>query len=327
MQRRKFMSAGFGMLAFASGAGWSSVPASSRGDATLPGQRLYRAADLAFGTTVSIQVVHHNEREAREAIDAAFSQARQIDKLLSLYREGSQVHTLNTAGRLENPDPHLLAVLEESMRLSALTKGAFDITVQPLWQAAAGERDPAAALDLVGWRHLDIARDVVRLRQPGMAITLNGIAQGYATDLALAALRTRGIRNALVDIGELASVGRGVDGTDWRVGIDAQGASSTAKGARMDGRCIATSGEVTSMGIGNDMRRHIYDPATGQPAAALSSVSVAAPTAMLADGLSTALMVLGKARGMQLVRQLPGVDALFIDKRGKASWSAGFPFA
>ncbi|MGE5648804.1 MAG: FAD:protein FMN transferase [Bacillota bacterium] len=326
MQRRKFLSAGIGALAAgAFRSSRASAPgAFESGPELAPGRRLFRGADLAFGTTVTIQLVHDSERDARLAIEDAFRAARNIDCLLSIYRPGSQVYELNRAGSVLRPDPHLLTVLSESRRLAQLSGGAFDITVQPLWFAAAAGGDRRTALALVGGR-LQFDRHQVRLPRAGMSITLNGIAQGYATDLALDALRARGIRDALVDIGEFSGIGRRTPQQPWRIGIQDPRHRDRLLGTMpLEARSLATSGDYETTFSADFSRHHIVDPASGESPPELASVTVAAPSAMLADGLSTALMVLGTERGMRLVRELLGVDALFVDKAGARRQSEGF---
>ncbi|QDZ29312.1 FAD:protein FMN transferase [Noviherbaspirillum sp. UKPF54] len=326
MQRRKFLSAGIGALAAgAFRSSRASAPGAFESGLELaPGRRLFRGADLAFGTTVTIQLVHDSERDARLAIEDAFCAARNIDRLLSIYRPGSQVYELNRTGSLLRPDPHLLTVLSESRRLAQLSGGAFDITVQPLWFAAAAGGDRRAALALVGGS-LQFDRHQVRLPRAGMSITLNGIAQGYATDLALDALRARGIRDALVDIGEFSGIGRRTPQQPWRIGIQDPRHRDRLLGTMpLEARSLATSGDYETTFSADFSRHHIVDPASGESPPELASVTVAAPSAMLADGLSTALMVLGTERGLRLVRELPGVDALFVDKAGARRQSEGF---
>lgn len=330
MHRRKFMSAGAGLLAYAAGAGWFGMPQSSNivdSDIQKIGQRLYRSADLAFGTTVTIQLVHDDERGAHAAIRDAFEQARAVDRLLSVYRDDSQVGKLNRTGRLDAPDPHLMMVIREAQRLSQLTQGAFDITVQPMWLASAGKMDREVARALVGWRDMLISEREVHLARHGMAITLNGIAQGYATDLAMAAIRSHGIAHALVDIGEFRASGGPSTERAWHVGIaDPRALQHVLRRVALEQRSLATSGDYETTFSHDFSRHHIVDPATGNSPTELASVTVAAPTALLADGLSTALMVMGMSKGLELVSRLPGVDALFIDKQGRQRWSATFPF-
>jgi len=211
MQRRTFLSAAMG-LGTAGALGWGLLRPAAGELARGPRARLrmHAGADLAFGTEISVRVLHDDARVAELAIADALAQARTVDALMSIYRPGSQVHTLNRDGCLAQPSPHLLAVLKEAARLSALSDGAFDITVQPLWDLARQGRDGAPALSLIGWRRISADASGVILR-PGMAITLNGIAQGYALDLARAALAARGIRHALIDTGEFGALGQGLD--------------------------------------------------------------------------------------------------------------------
>ncbi|WP_225869915.1 FAD:protein FMN transferase [Glaciimonas sp. PCH181] len=331
MRRRTFISASVG-AALSTLAGWQFLPshvkagAFTRSDILPSGQRLYSGADLAFGTTIGIQVLHHDQRQAELAIQDAIHEAKKIDMLMSIYSADSQVFQLNRDGRLAHPDPHLLVVLAEAQRLSALTDGAFDITVQPLWvkfsTAAASNTLPSAAevaqaKTLVNWKDLSADAHQVSLK-PGMAITLNGVAQGYAVDLALAAVQARGIHNALLDTGEFISAGTKTADRRWLVGVqDPRQTDVFTTALQMDGRSVATSGDYETTFTPDFVHNHIFDPATGDSPLELASVTVVAPTGLLADGLSTALFVLGSEKAMRLAAQLDQVDVLLVDKKGK----------
>ena len=310
----------------------------TRSEALPSGQRLYRGAALAFGTTVSIQLILDDGPRAERAIANAFAQAASVDQLMSIYSEKSQVHALNLHGRVEHPHPHLLEVLRVSRRLAEMTDGAFDVTVQPLWKASMEGSDRRQARELVSWRELTFDVRSAQLRRPGMAVTLNGIAQGYATDIALAALREQGVRHALLDIGEFRNTGRRSAGRPWIVGIqDPRRRDGIVGSVGMDGRGMATSGDyemqfprfprfpnATPGRLADEFsQHHIWDPRTGFSPTELASVTVLAPDATLADGLSTALMVMGTEKGMALVERLEGVDAVFIDKKGRLRHTGG----
>ncbi|MFC5547782.1 FAD:protein FMN transferase [Massilia aerilata] len=318
MHRRSFIAAALGSIAGAGAAGE-------------PPLRLHTAAGLAFGTTVSVSVRHADEALAQRALAAALAEARRIDGLMSLYDPASQVYRLNRDKTLDDPDPHLLAVLAHARALSRLTLGAFDITVQPLWRtfrAAAGlppERERLLARSLVDWTRVQSGPRRVALGHAGMAITLNGLAQGYAADLALAALRRHGIGHALVDTGEYASLGR-AGARPWTLGVrDPLSEEGLAARVALDGRCVATSGDYAAAFTADRLHHHIFDPATGDSPLELASVTVLAPTGLEADGLSTAFMVMGARRAHTLAARLPGVDLLTVGKRGEAWQSAGFP--
>lgn len=161
-----------------------------------------------------------------------------------------------------------------------------------------------------------------------MSITLNGIAQGYAADAAMRVMRAHGVRHALIDAGELGALGRSRGRAPWSAGIQhPRVADAFAALARLEDRCLATSGDYETAFSADYSRHHIVDPRSGRSPGELASVSVAAPTAMLADALSTAVFVLGTERGLALLREHPGSDALLITKSGRHLATAGFPFA
>lgn len=324
MQRRTLIAAG--ALGLGSLAGLRGTSAA--------GGRLHGGAALAFGTTVSVVVRHDDADTARLAIGDALAVVAQVHHLMSIHDPRSEVFRLNRDGVLRSPDPRLLEVLQHARALSQLSHGAFDITVQPLWQAGReaadrggvptlAERERARAL--AGWRDVEASRERVTLRRPGMRVTLNGMAQGYAADLALRAVRRHGIRDALLDTGEFAPMG-GAGGRQWTLGVlDPRADGGLAAAFAADGRCVATSGDYGSAFTADFRHHHIIDPATGLSPPELASVTVLAPTALEADGLSTAFMVMGAHPAHALATRLPGVDLLTIDKRGHVWRSHGFP--
>jgi thiamine biosynthesis lipoprotein len=324
MRRRTFIAASLGTAASALSA------CASRAE-------LHTGATLAFGTTVSVSVVHEDALQAELAIGDALAAAHKVDRLMSVYNAASQVALLNEHGSLGSPDPHLLAVLAKARELSQLTRGAFDITVQPLWSAfraaaqagaVPGEAERLAIRSRVGWQRVRASRESVSFAKPHMAITLNGLAQGYAADLAMAALRARGIRNALLDTGEFAAQGERPDHGHWTLGIlDPRDRQAIAATLQLDGRCVATSGDYQAPFTPDFVHHHIFDPATGISPQELASVTVLAASAMQADGLSTAFMVLGARKAHALAARLPGVDLMTINKRGVVWKSPGFPAA
>lgn len=323
MKRRTFIAATVGAIAGSAACAWQA------------GDRLYTGATLAFGTTINIALVHGDAQVAEAAIADGLRAAQRVDRLMSIYHPASQVFQLNRDGVLPDPDPQLLAVLEQARQLSLLTDGAFDITVQPLWRAfseAAARRalpDPAQrqrARELVDWRQLTFDAHAVRLQRPGMGITLNGLAQGHAADVALAAVRSHGIRHALLDTGEFIARGRKHGGAPWALGVrDPRDAEALAATLYIDGCSCATSGDYETTFTPDYRHHHIFDPALGDSPAELASVTVLAPTGLLADGLSTAFMVMGSERARALAARLPAVDLLTIDKRGREWRSDTFP--
>jgi thiamine biosynthesis lipoprotein len=159
-----------------------------------------------------------------------------------------------------------------------------------------------------------------------MAVTLNGIAQGYAADAAMRVLRAHGIEHALVDAGEFSARGTNAKRNAWSIGIQhPREREAFAALARLENRCLATSGDYETAFSEDFSQHHIVNPHTGRSPEELASVSVLAPDAMTADALSTALFVLGAERGQELLREFPATDALIITKNGRHIATRGFP--
>lgn len=323
MRRRTFIASAVGSIAGMAGCAWPH------------GAQLHTGAALAFGTTISISLVHSDAKLAARAISDGLRVAQEIDKLMNIYRPESQVYQLNRNGQLSRPDRRLLEVLQQAVQLSHMTQGAFDVTVQPLWQlyaeaARQGGLPQTGAIRqaraLVNWRDLELQSRSVRFRRAGMALTLNGLAQGYAADQALAAVQQYGIRDALLDTGEFIARGQRGQQRPWTLGVrDPRDASRLAATLRAQGCSVATSGDYECRFTPDYRHHHIFDPALGDSPPELASVTVLAPNAMLADGLSTAFMVMGWERAQALAAQLTAVDLLVIDKQGNSRYSAGFP--
>jgi FAD:protein FMN transferase len=312
------------------------LPGSVAGAAPLADE-LHSAAALGFGRTLRIAILHPDRHEAARIMALAFEQAHMVDRLLSVYNPSSQVFRLNRDGVLDQPDPHLLVVLAQARALSVISKGAFDMTVQALWrtchdaaaqQGTPAERDRLIAKSKVGWDKVTVSSAQIALRKPGMQITLNGLAQGYAADLVLASLRAGGIEHALVETGACCAAGHKPGQLPWTLGVtDPRQPGTRAASVQMDGRCLATSGDYTAAFTPDFLHHHIFDPATGDSPRELASATVVAPSSILADGLSTAFMVMGARKAHAAAAGMPGVDVMTINKRGVIWKSPGFPRA
>ncbi|AWN40910.1 FAD:protein FMN transferase [Methylobacterium durans] len=318
LPRRRLLLGAAGAIAAASlGAGAFRTLARARGLAARTG------AGLAFGTTVSLTVAAAEAPEAEAALTEAFRAIRAVEAAASLFRADSALSRLNRDGVLQRPDPLLLALLRFALDLAAETGGAFDPTVQPLWTlwaeaAARGGRPDAAALRetlaRVGWTRVRIADDAIRL-PAGMGLTLNGIVQGFAADRVMAVLEARGIANAFVDTGEFGARGAHPDGVPWRLGIaDPREPARIREVIAPFSGFAATSGDYATSFSPDHADHHIFDPATGRSPRSLASVTVTAPTGLLADGLSTTAMVLGERRGRDLVARHPGCAMRVVAK-------------
>jgi FAD:protein FMN transferase len=280
---------------------------------------------IALGADAVLQIHHPDPAEADRLIARSVAEVRRLEHVFSLYRKDSAISTLNRFGALVDPPTDLVRLLGESRNFSRITAGAFDPTVQPLWRLYADhfaepDADPngppeaalAAAVALVDHRRIEVDENAIRLGQPGMALTLNGIAQGYITDRVAELLLNSGVERALVDMGESRVLGDRPDGGGWRIGIqDPVLPEGIAETIELRSAAISTSG-----GYGTEFDpaarfNHIFDPRTGATSSLYLSVSVIAPLATTADALSTAFALMPLDRTAAVVREL-GITAHFI---------------
>lgn len=265
----------------------------------------------ALGADAHIQIAHEDVSEGSRILAECKVEIESIEKLFSLHREDSVISRLNTDGEVTSVSGAFLDLLRASKNVHAATSGYFDPSVQPLWRAYTSaskqnifdERklfeDVSKCREQIGLSDVILAQGGVKFNKPGMALTMNGIAQGYLTDRIVALLRRAGIRSALVETGETYGLGAHPDGRSWRLGVP----SSVEQGQltriiSLDSRAIATSAPSgTTFGrIGRF--HHLFDPHTGHSANEWSSVTVTAPSATVADALSTAFSAMSRRKSV-----------------------------
>ena len=258
---------------------------------------------------------------ADRLIGLVIAEIDRLEQIFSLYRPDSQISQLNQQARLDYPSHDLQVVLASGLDMWRRSNGAFNPAIQPLWQMLskhfAGHtsrhgphrRQIAAALEHCNPAHIELAPDVINLK-PGMAVTLNGIAQGYITDQVVTLLRQSGLSNTLVQLGET----RTLPGCSWQVGIGASGRSIELT----DGAVATSAGR--GMAFSEDEQwHHIIDPQSGRSAQDFASITVCAPSAMLADALSTALAVAGRQSIVRVARSFPQARIFCEDHNGRTS--------
>jgi thiamine biosynthesis lipoprotein len=283
----------------AAAAGLALLPLGTRARADA---RLITWRGQAMGAFASLQIHHHDQAAAGSLIERAIAEVRRLEGIFSLYRDDSALVALNRRGVLVAPPPELVDLLAASRRYHALTAGAFDPTVQALWTlyrehfstpGADPDGPPAAlreaALSLVGFNAVAFDQNRVALPRRGMALTFNGIAQGYATDRILEILRSGGVTSSLVDMGEPRALGPSAAGTPWRVGIASPDEPArVSEVVELVDRAVATSGAYGFRFDREGRFNHLLDPRTGRSAELHRSVTVLHQSATEADALSTA---------------------------------------
>jgi thiamine biosynthesis lipoprotein len=276
---------------------------------------LHRWEGTALGARASLVLAHPDRSLAERLIAESVAEIERLEAIFSLYRADSALTRLNRDGELTEPPLELVLLLQESARFSRLSGGAFDVTVQPLWRlyadhfAAAGADPagpPAAAVAtakaLVDWQAVEMNAERIRLARPGMAVTLNGIAQGFVTDRIVDGLRAAGLGQILADLGEIRAVGSHPSGRPWRAGLaDPEHPGEVTREIPLVNAALATSAASGTLFEPTGRFHHLLDPATGASARRWRSVSVTAPRATVADALSTTLSILPPERAPALL--------------------------
>jgi len=281
----------------------------------------------ALGSEASMQLWHPNADHAERTLARMASEVLRLERVFSLYDANSEIVRLNGQGVLPGASRDMIAVLEKARTIADASGGAFDPTVQPLWtlyethfrNAADPSGPPPQAIEqarrLVDYRGIDISGGTVRLALPGMAITLNGIAQGYITDVVADLLRNEGFDHVLVELGETRVLGTHPEGRPWRVGLrDSEG--GTDRTIELVDQSSATSGGYGTVFDPTGLHHHIFDPATGASAHRLTEVVVTAPRATEADALATAIFVAGETKAAAILATTPGARAMLTRTDG-----------
>jgi len=301
--------------------------------ATAAKPQLHSWQGEVLGTPAELNLWHTDAAFAQRTILKARREIDRFERIFSLYRPDSEISRLNAAGKLNRPSRDLRELVEESRRLSELSGGAFDITVQPLWRLyeahfwshteiqpdiLARARDVAHGL--VDFHQIDSGSGSIGFARAGMAITLNSIAQGYITDAIADMLRNEGFENAVVDLGEFRTLGRQPDGRPWRIGIrDGRNVGGIERTVELEDMALAVSGGYGTTFDASGRFHHIFDPKTGASANSLTDVAVIGPSATTANGLATAICAGGEALASTLLAAYPRMRAILTRPDGTSA--------
>jgi len=275
----------------------------------------------ALGAPAELRIHHHDRAHAQALVEQVAAEVRRLERIFSLYREDSVLVSLNRQHSLVAPPEELVDLLAKCRGYWTVSEGAFDPTIQSLWSAyqrhfSAPNADAAGpsarvlrdARRKVGFDRVVFSRDRVELTA-GMALTLNGVAQGYITDRIVALLRAGGIGSCLVDMGECRTVGMRPDGNGWRVGIaDPDNVGRQLAVLDVVDRAVATTSASGFHFDSNGHFNHLLDPRTGLPAHRYRSLTVVAAEAADADALSTAFSLMGPTSIAAVAKKIGGID-------------------
>lgn len=294
-----------------------------------PTATVIRWSGQALGAPATLILNHENQVHATRLIDAVVAEVARLEAVFSLYRDESSLSELNRVRALVAPPRDLVTLLGSCQEYWTMSGGAFDPTVQPLWslyrdhfmQPEADPSGPSAekirnALDAVGFDGIEFNRDRIILTRPKMAVTLNGIAQGYITDRIVELLRGAGVTSSLVDMGESRAIGSRENGTPWRIGLAERQDESPDVILEVTNKAVATS---SATGFHFDEAQHfghILDPHTGGAAALYRRVTVITDSATTADALSTAFSLMHETSIRSVIDRRPDVQADLVRADG-----------
>ncbi len=291
---------------------------------------LHRWRGTALGADASVLIHGPDAERATRLISLALAEIARLETIFSLYRPNSALVRLNAEGELRNPPAELVTLLDRGRQWGALSGGAFDVTVQPLWRLYSEHfskpgADPLgppetavmAARKLVDFRALEISAKRIAFGRPGMAVTLNGIAQGEITDRVADLLRAEGLRHALIDLGEFRALSSHPSGRPWKVGIkDPLRSQSLLTKMALTDRALATSATTGTRFDPEGRHHHLFDPNAGRPSRGLVSATVIARRARDADAYSTALLASPEPLRPETVAHMGVERVLTVDSEG-----------
>ncbi len=285
-----------------------------------------------MGNSFDITIVAQDSTESNYYIDLAITEIKRIEALISSWDPNSQTSLINKNAGIKavKVDTELIELIERSIVISKLTDGAFDISyasMDNIWRfdgsttTLPSKENIKHSIEKVGFENiiLDKEKSTVFLKLKGMKIGFGAIGKGYAADKAKALLISKGARSGIINAsGDINTWGKQVDGSSWKVAItNPLNKDKVFALLPISDGAVVTSGNYEKYTIIDGKRySHIISPKTGYPSAGLSSVSVFAPKAELADALATAVFVMGQEIGLNRINQLPNTECIIIDDEG-----------
>jgi thiamine biosynthesis lipoprotein len=299
-----------------------------------PGKLVYK--DTAMGTNVSVWFWTDREADAARAAQAMFEEIKRLDREMTTWKPDSEISQINSASG-EHPvkvSDETIEVIERAIDVSRRSGGVFDITVQAfhgLWKfdedmdgSLPDPADVKKRLALIGWRDIivDPKAKTVFLRRKGMAITLGGIAKGYAVDKCVALVKKAGFNDFMVQAGGDMYVSGSKGPVPWFVAIRDPRTPDTAPDefakTPIKDHSFSTSGDYERGFVKDGVRyHHILDPRTGQPAHASRSVTVRAKDAFTADAWSKVMFIDGPTLGQKIIKDnhLDDFEVVWVDDK------------
>jgi thiamine biosynthesis lipoprotein len=299
----------------------------------------YSKDTLLMGSTFTFTALHSNYELAQKAVHLGISEVVRIEALISSWKATSQTSEINRNAGMKAVlvDKELFNLIDRSLKISQLSQGYFDISfasIDKIWtfkgqiQELPSDAVLAASVAKINYKDiiLDKVSGTVFLKNMGMKIGFGAIGKGYAADMAKEVMLNLGIENGVVNAGgDLLAWGYKSNGKAWSIGIaDPNDKNRVLSNIEITNQAIVTSGDYERYVLINGERYgHIINPKTGLPVKGISSVTVIANSAEIADALATTVFVLGQEEGLKLIDHLDGVECIVINSKNKILYSKG----
>ncbi len=300
--------------------------------------RFVRRHQFHMGTTVELALAEDDYRY--ETVVRSFDALSEIDHLLSVHQSASELSRVNCdPGHWHEVSPHLSRVASTARRVGEMTDGAFDVTVLPVMKhwgfydasfpgnyTNQSRRSFRSILERVDFRQLQVKGREARIASSGYSADFGGIAKGYGVDQAVQALRDQNVQCGLVSAGgDIFALGRPAPNRLWRIGIRSPyRPDALCALVELEDEAIATAGGYENYKIRQGRRvAHILNPRLGVSSDHVLSATIIAPDAMTADALATATYVLGVENSLRLLDDIPHVEGIWIDRRGRLVHTPG----
>lgn len=292
-----------------------------------------------MGGRFDITIVAKDSLTAEQYIDTVIAEISRVEYLISDWKPETQVSKVNQSAGIRpvKVDREVLELTERALKISELTYGAFDISfaaMEKIWKfdgtmtAMPTPEAVTKARQKVGYKNIIINKDssTIFLKLPGMKIGFGALGEGYAADKCRDMMIARGVTAGLINAtGDIQAWGMQPNGKPWRIGINDPFKSNDLVGAIPLKGAVTTSGSYEKYAIIDGKRyAHIINPSTGYPATGLTSVTITGPDTEMANAFSTSIMVLGKDKGLKLLRRFPEYKAFIITDTGNYITSPGF---
>lgn len=286
-----------------------------------------------MGSRFQITLVDKDSISAERNIDKAVAEITRIENLISEWRPETQISQVNQNAGIKpiKVDREVFDLTKKGLYFSKLTDGAFDISIvamDKIWKfddsmdELPSEQAIKESVRNVGYRNiiLDSTNSTIFLRNPGMKIGFGSIGKGYAADKTRDLMKSMGVKAGIIDAsGDISTWGTQPDGKPWAIGINNPfNDHKMAAILYFKENSVTTSGSYEKYAeIHGKRYSHIMNPKTGYPSTGLTSVTITGPNAIMSNGFSTSVMVLGEKEGLKLLKQFPEYHYLLITDKGK----------